>query len=164
MPNFNYTFHFSFFTFFSVFLVSAIMLRIFIIFQVSYTLLEVLFPFLRRALYNTWKSHYRQLQVLILIFNKKALMKIPSISNSKNPPWNLLSFVSKTNVNECHRNSVRICFSLCFHNIARPVKSRCVIQTLIQNRIKHPRWSVLRKQLMKFFRYFSLCHHMSSMT
>ena len=116
MSNFNYTFHFSFFPLFSVFLVSLIMWRIFVIFQVSYTFLVVLFPFLKRTLYNTWKSHYRQVQVLILIFNEKALVKIPSISDSKNPPWNLLSFASKTIVNECHRNNVRICFSLCFHN------------------------------------------------
>ena len=56
--------------------------------------------------FNTWKSHYRQLQVLIMIFNKNVLVNTSSFSNSKNPPWNLLSFVSKIVVNECLKNSV----------------------------------------------------------
>ena len=69
------------------------------------------FSFLWKTFYNTWKSHYRQLQVPIMIFNKKALLNISSISNSNNPPWNLLSFVSSIVVNECLKNSVRNCFS-----------------------------------------------------
>ena len=51
---------------------------------------------------NTWKSYYRQLQVIIMSFNKKkTLVNISSISNSKNPQWNLLSFASRIVVNEC---------------------------------------------------------------
>ena len=57
------------------------------------------------------KSHYRQIQVLIMIFNKKALVNTSSTSNLKNPPWNLLSFVSRIVVNECLQNSVRNCFT-----------------------------------------------------
>ena len=45
--------------------------------------------FLKKALYNTWKSHSRELQVPTKIINKKARVKISSISDSKNPPWNL---------------------------------------------------------------------------
>ena len=60
-----------------------------------------IFSFLRRTLYNTWKSHYRQVQVPVMIFNKKVLVNISSISKSRNPPWNLLSFVSKIFVNKC---------------------------------------------------------------
>ena len=58
------------------------------------------FTFLTRTLYKTWKSHYRQLQFPILIFNKKALVNISSISISKNQPLNLLSFVSRIVVNK----------------------------------------------------------------
>ena len=50
---------------------------------------------LRRTLYNTWKSHYRQLKVPTMVFNKKALVNISSISNSRNLRWNILSFVSR---------------------------------------------------------------------
>ena len=35
--------------------------------------LLILFSFLRRTLYNTWKNHHKQLQVTIMIFNKKRL-------------------------------------------------------------------------------------------
>ena len=49
---------------------------------------------LRRTRYSTWKSYYRELQVL-MIFNKKALVNISNIFNPKNPPWSLLSFASK---------------------------------------------------------------------
>ena len=58
------------------------------------------FLFLTRTLYKTWKSHYRQLQVPILIFNKKALVNISSISISNNPPLNLLCFISRIVVNK----------------------------------------------------------------
>ena len=69
------------------------------------------FSFLRRTLYSTWKSHYRQFQVLIMIFNRKAFLNISSITNSKNPPWNRLSFASRMVVNECLKNSVQNCFN-----------------------------------------------------
>ena len=69
------------------------------------------FSFLRRKLYNTWKSLYRQLQGSIMIFNKNALAYISSIFNSKNPIWKLLSFVSRIVVNKCLENSVQDCFS-----------------------------------------------------
>ena len=51
--------------------------------------------------WNSWKSQYKQHQVLIMVFNKKALVNISNISNSKNPPWNLLKFVLRIVVNEC---------------------------------------------------------------
>ena len=95
---------------FNVFLVSLVMWIIFIIFYVAHIYLVILFSFFRRTLSNTWKSHYRQLQVLIMIFNKKALVSISSISNSKNPPWNFLGFVSKIVVNECLKTMCGIVF------------------------------------------------------
>ena len=69
------------------------------------------FSFLRRTLYNTWKSHYIQLKAFIMILNKKALVNICSISNSKNSQRNLLSFVSEMVVHECLKSSVWNCFS-----------------------------------------------------
>ena len=64
-----------------------------------------------RTLFNTWKGHYRQLQVPTMIFNKKALENVSSILNSKKPPWNLLSFLSRIVVNKFLKNSVQNCFS-----------------------------------------------------
>ena len=87
--------------------------RIFIIFQVTPIILVILLSFLSRTLHKTWKSHYRQLQVLTMTFNEKAHVNICSISSSKKP-WNLLSFVSRTVLNECLKNSVRNCFSFAF--------------------------------------------------
>ena len=121
-----------------------------------------LFSFLKRTLYNTWKSHYRRLQIPIITFNKNVVVNIYSISNSKNPPWNLLSFVLRVAINECLKNSARNCFLvlLWFRIIGKTiktlgvynnkhffwsVKSRCFIQRRIQNPVKHLRWSVLRK-------------------
>ena len=82
------------------------------------------FLFLRRTLYNTWKSYYRQFQVLIMIFNKKTLVNISSISNLKNPPWNLLSFTSRFVVNECLKSSVRgvVLVFLWFQIIGKTIK------------------------------------------
>ena len=40
--------------------------------------LVILFSFLKKTLYEAWKSHCRQLQVLIMIFNKKALVFLAS--------------------------------------------------------------------------------------
>ena len=95
--NFSYTCYFSF----SPFLMSLIA-RIFLVILVS---------FLRKTFYDTWKCHYKQLHLILMIFNRKPLVIISSISNSKNASWNLLSFASRIVVNECLRNSVRICFS-----------------------------------------------------
>ena len=61
--------------------------RIFIIFQVTPIILVILLSFLSRTLHKTWKSHYRQLQVLTMTFNEKAHVNICSISSSKKP-WN----------------------------------------------------------------------------
>ena len=110
---------------------------------------------------NTWISHYRQLQIVIMIFNKKTVVNISSISDLKNLPWNLLSFVSRIVVNECLKNSVRNYFSLLwFQIIGKTIKtlgfhsnthlldlsmSPCVIQRRIQNPVKHLRGSVLWK-------------------
>ena len=80
-------------------------------FKVARIFLVILFSFLRRTLYNTWKSHYRQLQVPIMIFDKKALENISSILNSKKPRWNLLSFLPRIVVNKFLKISVRNCFS-----------------------------------------------------
>ena len=94
--NFPYTFRFlipPLPLLFNFFLVSLVMWRIFINFYVACIFLVILFSFLWRTLRNTWKSLYRQLQVPIIIFNKKDLANISSISNSKNPPWNPLSSV-----------------------------------------------------------------------
>ena len=46
-----------------------------------------------------------------MIFNEKVILNISSNSNSKNPPWNLLSFASRIVVNECLKNSVWNCFT-----------------------------------------------------
>ena len=43
--------------------------------------LVIIFSFLRRTLYNTWKSHYRQLQVLIRF---KLLWKFPASLTERN--------------------------------------------------------------------------------
>ena len=40
--------------------------------------------FLRRTLYNTWKSHDKQLQFPIMIFNKKLLWIFPASPTQKN--------------------------------------------------------------------------------
>ena len=48
------------------------------------------FPCLRSALCSTWKKN----QVQIIVFNKKTVLKISRISNSKSPPWNLAKFPS----------------------------------------------------------------------
>ena len=97
--------YFSFSTFspfsMSFLFVSLAMWRIFIIFLVARIFLVILFSFLRRTLYNTWKNHYTQLQVPTMIFNKKALENFSSFSISRNPPWNLFSFVSRIVVHEC---------------------------------------------------------------
>ena len=61
------------FSLFNVFLVPLVMWRIFVILFVAGTILLILFLFLRRTLCNTWKSYYRQLQVLIMIFTKILL-------------------------------------------------------------------------------------------
>ena len=61
------------FSLFNVFLVPLVMWRIFVILFVAGTFLLILFLFLRRTLCNTWKSYYRQLQVLIMIFTKILL-------------------------------------------------------------------------------------------
>ena len=68
--------------------------------------------FLRRTLCNTWNRHYWQLNVPIMVLNKKALVSISSVSNSKEPPWNLLSFVSRSFVSECLKSSLQNCVSL----------------------------------------------------
>ena len=101
--NFSYTFHFSFFPFFNIFLVSLVLWKIFYV--------AGIISFLRRTLYNTWKSHYIQLKAFIMILNKKALVNICSISNSKNSQRNLLSFVSEMVVHDCLKSSVWNCFS-----------------------------------------------------
>ena len=81
------------------------------------------FLFLRRILYNTWKSHYRQLQVLIMIFNKKPL-KVFVASPTQNPPWNLLSFASRTAANKSLKNSVQNCLILLwFQIIGKTIKT-----------------------------------------
>ena len=41
--------------------------------EVARIFLVMLFSFLKRTLYNTWKGHYRQLQVLIMTLIKKLL-------------------------------------------------------------------------------------------
>ena len=104
--------YFSFFTPLPSFqCLSCICWWMFISFSVVRIFLVILFLFIRTTLYNTWKSHHRQLQVPIMIFNKKAFANISSISNSKNPTSNLLSFVSRIYVNQCLKNRVRNCFS-----------------------------------------------------
>ena len=99
-------------------------MKIFFIFKVARIFLVILFfSFLRRTLCNTWKSHYRQLQLLKMIFNEKVLVNISSMSNSKNPPWNLLSSVSRITVNECLKNSVQNCFSFALFIIGKTLKT-----------------------------------------
>ena len=75
--------------------------------------LVICFLFLKRTLYNTWKSHCRQLHILTMIFNNKPRV---NTSNSNTSPTRrthheTLSFVSRIIVNECLKNSVRNCFS-----------------------------------------------------
>ena len=109
----NLSFTFSFFVFpsFQCLYCISSCVKNFIIFLVARIFMVILFSFLKKRLYKTCKSHYRQLQVIIMIFNERALVNISSISNSKNPPWDLSSFVSRTVVNESPRNSVQNCFS-----------------------------------------------------
>ena len=52
---------------------------------------EDFFTLLRRTLSSTWK----QIQVEIKFLTRKAVVKISRISNSKNPPWNLVKFCSE---------------------------------------------------------------------
>ena len=106
--NFSYTFHFLFSPISRCFLLCEEFLLFFRWFA-SFS--WFFFSFLRRRLYNTWKNHYIQLQVLKISFNKKALVNIFSISNSKNQTWNLLSFVSGIVVYECLKKSVQNCFN-----------------------------------------------------
>ena len=134
---------------------SVAMWRTFITFLVSRIFLIIIFSFLRRTLYNTWKNHYKQFQVPIMIFNKKAPVNISSISNSKNLPWNLLSFVLWIAVKEYLKNRIVLVllqFGIIIKTIktlsftfAQSVKPRFVIQRRIQNLIKHLGWSILRK-------------------
>ena len=95
-------FSFSIFSPFSMsfLFVSLAMWKIFI-FLVARIFLVILFSFLRRTIYNTWKNQYTQLQVPTMIFNKKALENFSSFSISRNPPRNLFSFVSRIVVHEC---------------------------------------------------------------
>ena len=65
------------------------------------------FFILKKTFYNTWKSHYAQHQVPIMIFNKKT----SSITNSKNQPWNFLSFLSRIVVNKFLKKCMRNCSS-----------------------------------------------------
>ena len=52
-------------------------------------------------------------------------MNISSISNSKNPPWNLLSFVSRIVVNECLKNIMQriVLVLLWFRIIGKTIKT-----------------------------------------
>ena len=52
---------------------------------------EDFFTLLSRTLGSTWK----QIQVEIKFLTRKAVVKISRISNSKNPPWNLVKFCSE---------------------------------------------------------------------
>ena len=54
---------------------------LFLTFCFSFLLFNLFF--LRKTLCSTWKK----LQVQIMVFNKKAVVKISTISNSKNSPW-----------------------------------------------------------------------------
>ena len=125
--------------------------------------LVIFFSFLRGTHYNFCSSYYRQLQVPVMIFNKKALVNISSISNSKNALWNLSSFVSRIVVNECLKNCAELFLVLLwFRVIGKTIKtfgfynntylldlsSLDVIQRHIQNCIKQLRCSVLRKYLV----------------
>ena len=76
MLNFAYAFRFSFHDF----LVSLAMWKLLLFFRWLASFWGSFFQFLRRTLYNTWKSQH---QVLIMIFDKKAFVNISAISNSK---------------------------------------------------------------------------------
>ena len=124
--------------------------------------LVMLLSFLRRTLYNTWKSHSRQLQVSMRVFNKNFLW-IFTISPTQRThhettwvcvnnfywwmPQNLLVLLWFQIIG----NTIK---ALGFHNnnFFRSVKSRCVIQRRIQNHNKDVRWSILQKQLTTFSR------------
>ena len=76
------------------------------------------FSLLRTTLYNTWKNHYRQLQLLIMIFNKKPLVNIASISSSRKLSWNQLSFCKEyLLITKWLKNSVRNCLSFVWFRI-----------------------------------------------
>ena len=109
--NFSFLFVFRFSLFTMSFLYVLLCKEFFLFFRWLASFWWFFFSFLRRTLYNTWKRHYRQLQVLIMIFNKKALVYISSISNLKNTPWNLLSFVSGIVSSECLKKIVQNYFS-----------------------------------------------------
>ena len=68
------------FSFFNIFLLSL-----------ASILLSVFLWFFRRALWSTWKK----IQVQIRVSNKKAVVKISRISNSKGPSWNIDKFHSE---------------------------------------------------------------------
>ena len=149
--------------------------------------LVIFFSFLRRILYNTWKSYYKQLELLYKL--KKALMNVSSIAHSKNNSfWVLHQELLLMNVSKTVCRSALVLLwlrtigkamkTLRFHNNTHSldqsiISSQCVIQRHIQNSSKHLRWSVLWKQLATltincfrktlYFRYFRglwirLCH------
>ena len=58
------------------------------------------FSFVRRVLSSTIK-----IRVQIIAFNRKTVVKISRIFNSKSPPWNLVKF--RIELGKCLKNSVR---------------------------------------------------------
>ena len=58
------------------------------------------FSFVRRALSSTIK-----IRVQIIAFNKKTVVKVLRIFNSKSPPWNLVKF--RIELGKCLKNTVR---------------------------------------------------------
>ena len=82
----------------------------FVIFKVARIFLVILFSFVKRTLYNSWKSHYWQLQLPMMIFNKNTLWIFLASPTQRKT----LSFVSRLVFNDCLKNSVRNYFSFAF--------------------------------------------------
>ena len=113
------------------------------------------FSFLRRILYNTWKSYYKQLELLYKL--KKALVNVSSIAHSKNNSfWVLHQELLLMNVSKTVCRSALVLLwlrtigeamkTLRFHSNTHSldqsiISSQCVIQRHIQNPSKHLRWS-----------------------
>ena len=92
-----------FFLYFSIFVLSPFSMPFLYLLLMWRIFSLIPFSLLRRTLYSTWRSHYRQPQVLVMIFNKKTQNRKPTMTPFK--------FWMRIVVNDCLKNSEWNCFS-----------------------------------------------------
>ena len=92
-----------FFLYFSIFILSPFSMPFLYLLLMWRIFSLIPFSLLRRTLYSTWRSHYRQPQVLVMIFNKKTQNRKPTMKPFK--------FWMRIVVNDCLKNSEWNCFS-----------------------------------------------------